>query len=90
MGERGEALLRILIGLITGIILGLWKVLIQIIVIVHWIFVIISGKRSNELAEFVEMWNTQIYVYLRYMTLVSNERPFPFKGLTKNLSSFKK
>jgi hypothetical protein len=90
MNERVEALLRILIGLISGIILTLWKVLIQVIVIIHWIFVLISGERSKGLAEFVEMWNTQIYVYLRYMTLVSNERPFPFKGLTKNLSSFKK
>ena len=90
MGERTEAWLRIVIGIISGIILTLWKALIQILGIVHWFVVIISGKRQKGIAEFSEIWNSQIYVYLRYMTFVSNKRPFPFDELKPNMSKFGK
>tara|TARA_B100001971_G_C17780987_1_gene329738 strand:- start:118 stop:387 length:270 start_codon:yes stop_codon:yes gene_type:complete len=88
MSERGEAIIRIFIAIISGLILSLWKILIQILVVIHWFYTIITGTRSSDLANFTEIWNTQVYVYLRYTTFVSNERPFPFNSLTKNLSSF--
>jgi len=90
MGERTEALMRIVIGLVSGIILSIWKVLIQVLGIVHWLIVIFSGKRNKEIAGLSEIWNTQIYVFLRYMTFVSNKRPFPFDVLGKNISKFGK
>ena len=90
MAERLEALLRIPVVIVSGIILGLWKSLIQILVVIHWIVVIITGKRSKGIAEFCEIWNTQIYIYLRYMTFVSNKRPFPFDSLKTNISKFEK
>ena len=90
MGERLEALMRIVVGIISGIILGLWKALIQILGVVHWVIAIIAGRRNKGIAEFSEIWNTQMYVFLRYMTFVTNERPFPFTGLTKNISKYKK
>ena len=89
MSERIEALMRIVVGIISGIILGLWKVLIQILGVVHWIIAIITGKRNKDIAEFSEIWNTQIYIFLRYMTFVTNQRPFPFESLAKNISKFK-
>ena len=90
MGERVEALMRIVVGIVSGIILGLWKILIQAVGIIHWIMVIIAGKRDKGLAKFSEIWNTQIYVFLKYMTFVSNKRPFPFNTLEKNISKFGK
>jgi len=88
--ERTEAWMRVVVGIISGIILGLWKMLIQILGVVHWFIAIITGKRNKDIAEFSEIWNTQMYVFLRYMTFVTNERPFPFESLTKNFSKFKK
>ncbi len=90
MGERAEAWMRIIVGIVTGIILGLWKILVQILGVVHWIVVVFSGKRRKGIAEFSEIWNSQIYVYLRYMTFVSNKRPFPFTALIPNMSKFGK
>jgi len=90
MSERTEALMRIVVGIISGIILALWKALIQFLGIVHWFVAIITGKRNQGLAEFSEIWNTQLYIFLRYMTFVTNKRPFPFEGLTKNISKFGK
>lgn len=90
MCERKEALIRIVVGVVSGIILSVWKMLIQVLAVVHWVIAIITGKRNKGIAEFSEIWNTQIYIFLRYMTFVTNQRPFPFTGLTKNLSKFKK
>ena len=81
MGERSEAFLRIIVGFISGIILVLWKGIVQIVNIFHWIYVIFGGKRSQGLAEFCNLWNTQVYRFLRYMTFTTNERPFPFTPL---------
>lgn len=88
MAERKEALMRILVGIISGIILGIWKALIQVLSVIHWIVVVITGKRNKGLAEFCEIWNSQMYIFLRYMTFVSNKRPFPFSELENNLSKF--
>lgn len=89
MGERTEILLRIPIAIVSGIVLAVWRYFILIIGIINWIYTLFSGKRMKELAEISEIWNTQIYTFLRYMTLVTNERPFPFRKLTKSISKFK-
>ena len=81
MSERTEALMRIIVAIVSGIILGLWKVAVEVVSIVHWIYVIFTGKRSKDLAEFCNLWNTQIYRFIRYMTFATNERPFPFSDL---------
>ena len=81
--ERKEAWFRIIVGIVSGIILGLWKALIQILAIVNWLITVFSGKRNKELAEFCEYWNTEMYKFARYMTFVTNERPFPFSNLQR-------
>ncbi len=90
MSERKEAFMRIIVIIVTGIILGIWKILIQIFILINFIWTIISGKRIRDLAELSEIWNTQVYVFLRYVTFVSNERPMPFSKITKSLSKYAK
>ena len=86
--ERTEALMRIPVGIVSGIILVVWRYLIAIFVILNFFYTLFSGKRMKELAEMSETWNTYQYVFMRYLIFVSNERPFPFKSLTKNMSKF--
>jgi len=90
MGERIEALMRIIVGIVSGIILAVWKMLIQLFGVINFLWTLISGKRIKELGELCEIWNTQMYVFLRYMTFVTNERPMPFRKLTKNMTKFSK
>jgi hypothetical protein len=90
MSERNEAFMRIVVGIVSGLILTLWKVLVQVMAVVNWFVVIFTAERSKDLANFCEMWNTQVYLYLKYMTFVSNTRPFPFNNMTKNMSKFEK
>lgn len=90
MGERKEAWMRILVLIISGIILYLWGALIKFLVIINWFIVIFTAKRNKGIAEFSEIWNTQFYVFSKYITFVTNERPFPFNSLSKNISKFGK
>lgn len=83
MSERKEAWFRIIVAIVSGIILGIWKGLTQILAFVNWLIVVFSGKRIKELAEFCEYWNTEMYKYFRYLTFVSNKRPFPFSSLER-------
>lgn len=89
MGERAEVLIRIFVGIVSGIILGIWKMIIQLFGIINLIWTLITGKRIRELAVLSEIWNTQMYTYLRYMTFVTNQRPMPFRNITKSISKFK-
>lgn len=87
--ERVEALMRIVVGFVSGIILGLWLALIKVVVIIHLLVALFTDTRNKELANFCEIFNSQGYTFVRYMTFVSNDRPFPFEPLAKNISKFK-
>ena len=88
MNERGEAWFRIIVAIISGIILGVWRYFIYVLAIINWFVVIFSGKRNKDMADLCEYWNTELYKYARYLTFVSNERPFPFSNVER-MSKFK-
>lgn len=81
--ERKEAWFRILVAIVSGIILKIWAGLIVILAVINWFIVIFNGKRNKELASFCEYWNTETYKFIRYMTFVSNKRPFPFSSIER-------
>ena len=87
--ERQEAGFRFIVLIVSGIILSIWKYLIFILLMINWIVTIFSGKRHRELAVFCEHWNTEMYKFMRYMTFVSNKKPFPFSPMER-LSNFEK
>lgn len=89
INERNEAWFRIIVLIVSGIILSIWKLLVQILAIVNWFITVFSGKRNKELAIFCEFWNTEAYKFLRYITFVSNQRPFPFSNMER-ISKFEK
>ena len=90
MGERLEALMRIVVGIVSGIIFMVWRWLIVVLTLANFIYTIFAGKRLRELADLSEVWNTQWYTFQRYMIFVSNKRPFPFTSLEKSMSKFER
>lgn len=88
MTERKEALFRILVAIVTGIILWAWAYLTIALVLINWLVALFSNKRSKPIAEFVEYWNTTAYTFYRYISGVTNQRPFPFTQMQR-LSKFK-
>jgi len=89
LSERKEAWFRIIVAIISGIILSLWKILIQILAIVNWLITIFTGKRNKEMADLCEYWNTEVYKFMKYLTFVTNKRPFPFSDVER-ISKFEK
>ena len=81
--ERQEAWFRLVVFIVSGIILSIWKYLIYILLIINWFVTIFSGKRHKELATFSEHWNTELYKFMRYLTFVSNKKPFPFSPMER-------
>ncbi len=81
--EKKEAWFRIIVLIISGIILKVWAGLVGMLSILHWFMVIFSGKRNKELAMFSEYWNTESYKFVKYLTFVSNKRPFPFTSMER-------
>ena len=88
--ERKEALMRIVVLIVSGIILGAWQYFISILMVINFFYTLFSKKRMKELAEMSEIWNTQYYTFNKYMIFESNVRPFPFNKLQKSISKFEK
>jgi hypothetical protein len=88
-GERKEALMRIVVAIVTGVILYLWGYVIIFATILNWLIALIAAKRSQGLADFCEYWNSESYKFYRYITGVSNSRPFPFTSIER-ISEFEK
>jgi len=89
-GEQKEALMRIVVLIVSGIILGAWQYFISILMVINFFYTLFSKKRMKELAEMSEIWNTQHYIFNKYMIFESNFRPFPFTKLQKSISKFEK
>lgn len=87
--ERKESLFRILVLIVSGIILGVWSSLVKLLAIVNFFIVLFSNKRNKGIAQFCEYWNTEFYRFSRYLTFVTNERPFPFTSMSERISKFK-
>jgi hypothetical protein len=81
--ERKEAWFRLIVLIATGAIMWAWGYLNGLLVIANWLIAVFSGKRNKALAEFCEYWNTNWYRFIRYMSGMTNERPFPFSELQR-------
>ncbi len=88
--ERKEALMRILILIVSGTILTVWRIFIYLIIFMQLVYVLITGKRMRNLAVWGETWNTQWYIFQKYIIFLDNRRPFPFGKLEKNMDEFEK
>ena len=84
--ERKEAWMRIVVGFVSGIVIYVWFWFVAVLFIVNWVYAIFSGKKLKEICRISEIFNTQAYTFARYMTFVSNKRPFPFNNLEKEIS----
>jgi len=83
VSERGELLWRILVCIVSGIILGIWKWLVAVLFVIQFIIVLFVNKRNKDVADFCDVWNSELYRFLRYINFATNERPFPFTGLRR-------
>ncbi len=81
--ERKEAWMRIPICIVSGFILEVWGFFILIFAIVQLIMVLVEGKKNKEFLSLCKNYVAQLYVFVKYITFISNERPFPFGDLAE-------
>jgi hypothetical protein len=86
--QRLEALMRIIVGIVSGIIFSVWHFFVKILMLVNFLITLISGTRNKELARLCEIWTTNLYHFIKYMTFGTNTRPFT--QLKQPLTKFEK
>lgn len=75
MSERMEALKRIPLGIVYGIIIYFISIIAEIIWTLQFFHVLIKGERHKGYAEFYNQYVGFVYRVNRYMGFVTNERP---------------
>ena len=83
--ERSEAWMRIPIAIVSGFILEVWGFFIFCFAIAQLIIVLIEGKKNKELLKMSQVYLIQVYTFVKYITFISNERPFPFGDLKEKI-----
>ncbi len=72
--KRWELLVRILWAIVCGIILWVYSIIVLICLVVHWFYILITGKRNKTLNNVI-----RVYFYYRtklegYLFLLTDER----------------
>lgn len=83
MTERTECLMRIIVGIVTGIILYVWGWFTLILFVVNWFYCIFTNEKLKEVVRLCGVYTAQFYSFLQYMIFATNKRPFPFGDLAK-------
>jgi len=88
--ERIEAWMRIPIAIVSGIILKVWGFFILCFAIAQLILILVEGKKNRNLMKMSDIYLVQLYTFVKYITFISNERPFPFVELKEKIDLDKK
>jgi len=83
--ERTEALMRIVVGIVSGVIFYVWGFFIFCFAIAQLVIVLVEGKKNKDLLKMSGVYLIQLYTFVKYITFISNERPFPFEDLKKSI-----
>ena len=83
--ERSETWMRIPVFIVSGIILKVWGFFVFCFAIAQLILTLIEGKKNKDLLKMCNIFLIQLYVFVKYVTFISKERPFPFVDLKKSV-----
>ncbi len=83
--ERREAWMRIPIAIVSGFILEVWGFFIFCFAIAQLVIILVEGKKNKDLLKMSQVYLIQLYTFVKYITFISNERPFPFEDLKKSI-----
>ena len=75
--------MRIPVFIASGLILYVWTFFICIFALVQLILTLLGNKREKEFLSISSMFCNQIYVFFKYITFLSEEKPFPWEPIKK-------
>ena len=73
--SRVEMLIRIVWGIIAGIVLVIFAFVAALATFIHFLYILIYGKRQKEIFQFVKAVEVQRFRLSLYLTFVTDERP---------------
>jgi len=74
----GEHWLRLLYMLLFAVILYVAAIVAGLVIVVQFLFALISGSANDNLKQFGGSLSRYIFQVLRFMTYNRDEKPFPF------------
>ncbi|MFK4764391.1 DUF4389 domain-containing protein [Desulfobaculum sp. SPO524] len=85
--ERKAVLIRFLYTIVIFIAFEVVRLLAELGTLVQYGIVLVTQKESEPLRSFCNAMSRYAYLCLRYMTLNSNTKPFPFSPLPKDVET---
>ena len=83
--QRSEAWMRVPVFIVSGIILKVWGFFIFCFAIAQLVLILIEGKKNKDLLKMCNVYLIQLYVFVKYVLFISDERPFPFEDIKKKI-----
>ncbi|MCK9568338.1 DUF4389 domain-containing protein [Candidatus Pacearchaeota archaeon] len=81
--NKRELWMRIPVFILSGMILHVWGFFVLIFSLVQLVLLLVESKKEREFTHISSMFSNQIYIFFKYITFLSNERPFPFSKIKK-------
>lgn len=70
--------LRLFFMIVIGFLYGVSRIVVGAVIIMQFFWVLFTGGVNSSLDSFGQSLATYTYQIIRYLTFVSDERPFPF------------
>ncbi|MFA5764439.1 MAG: DUF4389 domain-containing protein [archaeon] len=83
--SKKEAWMRIPVFIVSGFILHVWGCFILIFALVQLILILAKERKEKELSRMCNVYLIQLYIFVKYITFLSDKRPFPFADLEKEI-----
>lgn len=81
--NKRELWMRIPVFILSGVILDVWGFFVLIFSLAQLVLLLVEGKKEKEFTHISSMFSNQIYTFFKYITFLSDERPFPFSKIKK-------
>jgi hypothetical protein len=81
--NKRELWTRIPVFILSGAILYVWGFFTLIFSLAQFVFILIGDKKEKEFLHISNLFSKQIYTFFKYITFLSDERPFPFSKMKK-------
>lgn len=81
--NRRELWMRIPVFILSGVILYVWGFFVLIFSLAQLVLLLVEGKKEKEFTHISSIFSNQIYIFFKYITFLSDERPFPFSKIKK-------
>jgi len=75
--------MRIPVFILSGMILHVWGFFILIFSLVQLVLLLVGDKKEEEFTSISRKFSNQIYFFFKYITFLSEKKPFPFEKIKK-------